>query len=39
MPLVKVKGTRQRGLNRDLSQSEMPINAWSDAKNIRILDG
>lgn len=39
MPLVKVKGTGQIGLNRDLSQSEMPINSWSDAKNIRFLDG
>jgi hypothetical protein len=39
MSLVPVKGTGQFGVNKDLSSSELPINAWTDCKNIRFLDG
>lgn len=39
MPLVKVKNVGQIGLNQDLSQAELPINAWSDCQNVRFLDG
>lgn len=39
MPLVPVKNTGQYGVNKDLSSSELPINAWTDCKNIRFLDG
>jgi hypothetical protein len=37
--LVSVKNIGQYGVNKDLSTSELPINAWTDAKNIRFLDG
>lgn len=39
MTLVKVQNIGAIGLNRDLSQHDLPINAWTDAKNIRFLDG
>jgi hypothetical protein len=39
MPLVPVKNTGQFGVNKDLSTAELPINAWTDCKNIRFLDG
>lgn len=37
--LVKFQNIGQIGLNRDLSQHDLPNNAWTDAKNIRFLDG
>ena len=39
MSMVPVKQVGQYGVNRDLSTSELPINAWSDCQNIRFLDG
>lgn len=39
MALVKVPAVGQIGVVKDLSQHELPINAWSDARNIRFLDG
>lgn len=39
MALVNVKGIGQIGLNKDLSNTELPINAWTDSNNIRFLDG
>lgn len=39
MAIVRIPNAGASGLNRDLSQHEMPINAWTDAKNIRFLDG
>ena len=39
MPLAKIKNVGQIGLNRDLSNHELPINAWTDCQNIRFLDG
>lgn len=39
MSLVPVKQVGQFGVNRDLSSSELPINAWTDCQNIRFLDG
>jgi hypothetical protein len=37
--LVKISSTGGTGLNKDLSQHELPNNAWTDAQNIRFLDG
>jgi len=37
--LIPVKQVGQYGVIRDLSQPELPINAWTDCKNIRFLDG
>lgn len=39
MALVKVGQVGQYGVNKDLSQHELPVNAWTDARNIRFLDG
>lgn len=39
MKTVAVTGTGLVGVNKDLSQHELPPNAWSDANNIRFLDG
>ena len=39
MALVPVKNVGQYGVNRDLSVHELPINVWTDAQNIRFLDG
>ena len=39
MAFVPVKQVGQFGVNRDLSTSELPINAWTDCQNIRFLDG
>lgn len=39
MPIVQVKGAGSVGVNKDLSQHELPLNAWTDANNIRFLDG
>ena len=39
MTMVKVNNVGQIGLNKDLSAHELPVNAWTDAHNIRFLDG
>lgn len=39
MPTIKIKGAGALGVNRDLSVAELPINAWTDASNVRFLDG
>lgn len=39
MPLVRFPNCGQAGLNRDLSQHELSQIAWTDARNIRFLDG
>lgn len=35
----KIANVGQIGVNKDLSQHELPENAWTDAENIRFLDG
>lgn len=37
--LVRIPNAGAVGVNRDLSAHELPPNAWTDAKNIRFLDG
>jgi hypothetical protein len=37
--LHNIAGTGQIGVIKDLSTHELPINAWTDALNIRFLDG
>jgi len=39
MPIVKVPNCGQLGIIQDLSVHELPINAWTDANNVRFLDG
>ena len=39
MPLIRVPGAGAVGVNKDLSQHELPNNAWTSALNIRFLDG
>jgi hypothetical protein len=39
MAFIHVKQVGQFGVNRDLSSSELPLNAWTDCQNIRFLDG
>lgn len=39
MTLIPVRTAGKIGLNADLSQHELPIEAWTDALNIRFLDG
>lgn len=39
MPIIKVPAAGAIGVNKDLSAAEMPPNAWTDASNIRFLDG
>ena len=39
MALVRVQSIGQYGVMQDLSKHELPINAWTDASNIRFLDG
>ena len=39
MPLVRVPAAGQVGVNADLSSHELPPNAWTDALNVRFLDG
>jgi hypothetical protein len=39
MPIVKIPQVGAVGVNKDLSNHELPPNAWTDAKNIRFLDG
>jgi len=37
--IIPVKDVGKIGVIKDLSSSELPINAWTDASNIRFLDG
>lgn len=39
MPIVRILGAGTVGVNKDLSASDMPDQAWTDANNIRFLDG
>lgn len=39
MTMVAVATAGKIGLNKDLSEHELPIEAWTDALNIRFLDG
>lgn len=39
MAWVKVPNAGAMGVNKDLSQHELPIHAWTTARNIRFLDG
>jgi len=39
MPMLPVPNAGSVGVIRDLSQHELPQNAWTDASNIRFLDG
>jgi len=39
MTVVRVPQAGQYGVNKDLSQHELPINIWTDANNMRFLDG
>lgn len=39
MAVIKVQGVGAIGVNRDLSSHELPNQAWTDASNIRFLDG
>jgi len=37
--LHKIRNLAQVGVNKDLSQHELPDNAWTDAGNVRFFDG
>ena len=39
MSLVRVPEVGKYGVNRDLSTHELPINVWTNANNIRFVDG
>lgn len=39
MPTVRVPNAGSVGVIKDLSQHELPLNAWTDASNVRFLDG
>lgn len=39
MTIIRVPGAGAVGVNRDLSDHELPPNAWTDARNMRFLDG
>lgn len=39
MTIIRVPQAGAIGVNRDMSSHELPPNAWTDAKNIRFLDG
>jgi len=39
MVMVSVPNVGQYGVNKDLAATTLPQNAWSDARNIRFLDG
>ena len=39
MPIVRIQNVGQYGVVQDLSKHELPVNAWTDASNIRFLDG
>lgn len=39
MTIIRIPHAGQYGINKDLSEHELPPNAWTDASNIRFLDG
>lgn len=39
MAIQHIPQVGQYGVNKDLSQHELPVNVWTDASNIRMLDG
>jgi hypothetical protein len=39
MAWVRIPNAGSVGVNKDLSTHELPINAWTDAQNIRFLNG
>lgn len=39
MAFVKIPSAGAIGVNKDLSAPELPPNAWTDAQNVRFLDG
>lgn len=39
MTIVRIPSAGQYGVNKDLSQHELPPNVWTDANNVRFLDG
>lgn len=39
MPIVRVPNCGSAGVIKDLSKHELPLPAWTDAQNIRFLDG
>lgn len=39
MTIIRVHNAGSIGVIRDLSQHELPLGAWTDAQNIRFLDG
>jgi hypothetical protein len=39
MTIVRIPAAGQYGVNKDLSQHELPVNVWTDANNIRFIDG
>jgi hypothetical protein len=39
VPFVRIPDAGKVGLNKDLSNHELPINAWTDARNVRFLNG
>ena len=39
MPIVPIQQAGAIGVNKDLSAPDLPPNAWTDASNIRFLDG
>lgn len=39
MPLINIQNAGAAGVIKDLSQHELPLGAWTDARNIRFLDG
>lgn len=39
MPKLSIPNCGAVGVNKDLSEHELPVNAWTDASNIRFLDG
>lgn len=39
MPMIRMQNAGALGVIRDLSAHELPLGAWTDASNIRFLDG
>lgn len=39
MTIIRIANVGQHGVNKDLSQHELPPNVWTDASNVRFMDG
>lgn len=39
MPFVRIPNCGSAGVNKDLSKHDLPLNVWTDALNVRFLDG